>query len=156
MVTESQSCSVLLEYLMYNSMVLRGSFYSPNGPRSYWSFIWKLLAFPIYVCTRLSDGTPDSVQYNGHQIVDWLPSFSWDTGQFGVPSDRWSLLMWLIVVGYLSHRTIWCSAPTIRWVIAKGARPNPSVTSSAIQSLDCLMHIRLSGGWHQTIWCCPN
>jgi hypothetical protein len=45
--------------MMYFSIVPRCSFYSPKGPKSRWSFIWKLPTFPVCVCTGLSGGTLD-------------------------------------------------------------------------------------------------
>jgi hypothetical protein len=40
------------------------SFYSPKGPRSRWSFIWKLPTFPVCGCTGLSGGVPNTTQCN--------------------------------------------------------------------------------------------
>jgi hypothetical protein len=57
--------------LGYCFMAPRGSFYSPKGPRSRWSFIWKLLAFPVCGCTGMSGGAPDTAQCNCQQIPDW-------------------------------------------------------------------------------------
>jgi hypothetical protein len=39
-----------------------GPFHSPKGPRSRWSFIWKLPAFLFCWCTGLSGALPDSEQ----------------------------------------------------------------------------------------------
>jgi hypothetical protein len=52
----------LLAALVYLFEAPRGPFYSPKGPRSRWSFIWKLPAFPGFGCTGLSGGAPDSEQ----------------------------------------------------------------------------------------------
>jgi len=52
----------LLAALVYLFEAPRGPFYSPKGPRSHWSFIWKLPAFPGCGCTGLSGGAPDSEQ----------------------------------------------------------------------------------------------
>jgi hypothetical protein len=41
----------LLAALVYLFESPRGLFYSPKGPRSRWSFIWKLPAFPGCECT---------------------------------------------------------------------------------------------------------
>jgi hypothetical protein len=72
----SQSCIVLKVCLVYCSKRLVVPFYSPKRPRSRWSFIWKLLAFPVYVCTWLSGGTLNNAHYNVPKITDWPLSFS--------------------------------------------------------------------------------
>jgi hypothetical protein len=50
MTWEVLSRSVLSECLGFSSMVPRGPFYRPKGPRSHWSFIWKL---PTFICSRV-------------------------------------------------------------------------------------------------------
>jgi hypothetical protein len=51
---------VCSKYAWVTTHVSRGSFYSPKGPRSHWSFICKLPAFPVCGCTGLYGGTSDS------------------------------------------------------------------------------------------------
>jgi hypothetical protein len=58
----------LLAALVYLFEAPRGPFYSPKGPRSRWSFIWKLPAFPGCGRTGLSGGTPDCL--GAHQTVN--------------------------------------------------------------------------------------
>jgi hypothetical protein len=87
----------------YCSMARRGSFYSPQGPRS----IWNFPAFPVRECTELSGGTPDTAQYNRSPIGHY--PFQAGTGLSGgggtrqsvEPSDHWMQLTWQIVVGCL-------------------------------------------------------
>jgi hypothetical protein len=79
------------------SMVPRGSFYSPKGPRSRWSSIWSdLVAFYPWV-HRTIRCTPYTAQYNGYVSPNWLLSAFGGTEPFG----RW-------------HRTIRCAS----WLLA--------------------------------------
>jgi hypothetical protein len=52
-----------------------GVLYSPKGPRSRWGFIWKILAFYVCECTRLSGGAP--IVHNttvGESLIGHFPS----------------------------------------------------------------------------------
>jgi hypothetical protein len=81
----------------------RGPFYSPKGPRSRWSSIWKaLVAYCLWV-HRTVRCTPDSEQCNNYKIPDWLVSCSrgyqtvrWvalDRSVYHVTVGPWSLLV---------------------------------------------------------------
>jgi hypothetical protein len=92
----------------------------------------------------LSAGAPDcpvvhQTVYStttGGSLIGYFPSQT-GTGLFGVASNRWSWLMWLIAVGCPSHQTVWCSTRTVWWIIASGAWLSPRANTSAIQSPDC-------------------
>jgi hypothetical protein len=67
---------MLLECLVYSSIALRGAFIAPRVLEA---------VEASFGCSRpslstrtrgLYGGAPDSAQYNGRQIVDWLPFFS--------------------------------------------------------------------------------
>jgi hypothetical protein len=95
---------------------LRGSFYSPKGPRSRWSSIWKAM---IAFCPRVHRTvrcTPDSEQCNDYKIPDWLVSCSgghgtirWGTGLSGAPVDRWASANVAANHSRLAHRTVGAS-----------------------------------------------
>jgi hypothetical protein len=58
--------------LVYCSMAPRGFFYSPKGPKSRWSSIWKAL---IAFCPRVHQTvrcTRDTAQCNDYVSPDWL------------------------------------------------------------------------------------
>jgi hypothetical protein len=62
---------------VYCSMALRGgSFYSAKGPKSRWTFIWKALVVFYPRVHRTVRCTPDTVQCNSYESLDWLLSAS--------------------------------------------------------------------------------
>jgi hypothetical protein len=65
----------------------RGPFYSPKGPRSCWSSIWKALVALCPWVHRTVRYTPDSEQCNSYKILDWLVSCSrgYQTIRWGAP-----------------------------------------------------------------------
>ena len=67
-----------------------GPFYSPKGPRSHWSFIWKLQNFSVYVCTGPSGGTPDSAQKRPQNQVIASISFSGAPDRLVTLNDSWA------------------------------------------------------------------
>jgi hypothetical protein len=67
-----RSCSVLSECLLSSSMVSRGIFYRPKGPRSPWSFIWKL---PTFICSRVHQTL--SVSWSGGTRLSSDPFECW-------------------------------------------------------------------------------
>jgi hypothetical protein len=84
----------------------RGFFYSPKGPRSHWSSIWKALVAFCHGCTRLSGAhrTLHSVTATD-SLIGWFPVLGapdrpvGGTRLSGVPCDRWYLQTWPLVVG---------------------------------------------------------
>jgi hypothetical protein len=54
----------------------RGSFYSPKGPRSRWSSIWKALVSICPWVHRTVRCTPNTEQCNTYESPDWLVSCS--------------------------------------------------------------------------------
>jgi hypothetical protein len=76
----------MLGYLLH---IPRGSFYSPKGPNSCWSSIWKaLVAFCPWV-HRTIRCTPDTAQCNDYEsLIGWFPLLG-GTGLSGAPNDYW-------------------------------------------------------------------
>jgi hypothetical protein len=75
-------------------MVPRGSFYSPKGPRSRWSFIWKLPAFLYSWVHWPVQCTPDnSCATVTKSLIGRFPSRV-STRLSSDPPSRWSLLAW--------------------------------------------------------------
>jgi hypothetical protein len=104
-------------------MVPRGSFYSPKGPRSSWSFIWKLPASSICGCTDMSSAHRTSpVQRSQNRwldafLLEWAPDYPVTHLAVGAYwRDQ-------IAVGHPSHRTAWlspdCPVNFSRWGPAK-------------------------------------
>jgi hypothetical protein len=141
-------------------MVPRGSFYSPKGPRSCWSSIWKALVVLYPRVHRTVRCTPDTAQCNSYESLDWLLSASWgitlSSGGitlFGAPVDRWLWLMCQVAIDRLTHRTVQRSERTVWWVITEEvyfSREHPVWPNCAS---DCHVHIGMSGGWHRTVRC---
>jgi hypothetical protein len=61
----------LLAALVHLLKAPSGPFYIPEGPKSRWSFIWKLPAFPVYGCTAHW-----IMHSNGRQHIRLVVSFS--------------------------------------------------------------------------------
>jgi hypothetical protein len=132
-------------------MASRGSFYSPKGPRSSWSSIWKaLVAFCLQVHRTVRCTTDTRLQITdwslyaseGHQTIRWVGS----TRQSGAPVDRSLWLTCQVAVGRLTHRTVRHSAWMVQWIIVEGFCFFPRAARSS----------GLSGA-HQTVrWVAPD
>jgi hypothetical protein len=74
----------------------RGPFYSPKGPRSRWSSIWKALVCFVHGCTGLSGAhrIVNSVATENH-MIGWFPVLGapdclvGGTGPSSAPCDCW-------------------------------------------------------------------
>jgi hypothetical protein len=93
----------LLAALMYLLEAPRGPFYSPKGPRSRWSFIWKLPAFLGCGCTGLS-GAPLDMN-SACPVLDLLPFLAKPTVGPSVPLAHQTLSV--------AHRTVRCDQVTV-------------------------------------------
>jgi hypothetical protein len=125
--------------LWYCSKAPRGSFYNPKGPRSRWSFIWKLPAFPVCGCTGLSGGARDTARFNGQKIPDWPLSIL--DGHWTVRCSIWSLVAADVVDScwLSSHSTVRWRAPTVQWILVSGAWPSLRAANLALRTPDCPM-----------------
>jgi hypothetical protein len=118
-------------YLGNRSMYIGGSFYSPKGPKSHWSSIWK---GPDAFCPRSG---AHQTQHSGTVTRSWLVTFRVSvsgghrTVQWGHRTVRWATWplaaadvldsRWLSAhrTVWRSTRTVWRSARTVRWIKGK-------------------------------------
>jgi hypothetical protein len=121
----------------------RGSFYSPKGPRSRWSFIWKLPPlFCLWVHRTVQCTLDSSCATSTKSLIGCFPSRV-GTGLSGDPPSCWSLLTWTNTRWPPTH---W----TVRWILADEAQPRLRLDSSVIQPLDYPVLPRLA---HFLLFC---
>jgi hypothetical protein len=130
-ITESQSCCMILWYLGYMLHVPRVPFYSPKEPRSRWFFIWEAIDLPCLWYVSFYD--------RANQCV---PSIAWHTGQgmSDLSHDLLETTTCLRPITRYSHDSPEANRPTQSW-LARGQlragdvvpiRPRPTLVGDAV------------------------
>jgi hypothetical protein len=138
-------CRMFKEWLGFPPWCLVWSFYSPKGPRSCWSSIWKAL---VAFCSRVHRTawcTSDTAQCNDYESLDWLVSTSmgyrtvrwskWPVAPANVSTSRW-------LVGTPDCPTLRADCPVIysrHWLILPESSPFGQTVYRTVQwvASDC-------------------